>query len=128
MNARSGQSAPETRPEVLDLAHLARQTMGDKAIEREVAGLFLDQTARVMRVIRDAAGGTERSDAAHQLKGSARAVGAWRVAAAAEIVEQLASDTPEHLLMKAIADLHATVAEARAAVAAVADETSAGGL
>ena len=114
--------------EILDLAHLSRQTMGDKDVEREVAGMFLDQTSAVLRAIREAARATERSDAAHQLKGSARAVGAWRVAAAAEIVERMDEDAPAERLLEAMANLHASVAEARAAIAAVLGESSTGGL
>lgn len=114
--------------DILDLDHLARQTMGDKEVEREVAGLFLDQTARVLRLIREAEQARQRSDAAHQLKGSARAVGAWRVAAAAERVERLAPDTSAESFLEVMADLHASVAEARAAIAAVIGESSPGGL
>lgn len=118
----------EERPEILDLEHLSRQTMGDEAVQREVAGLFMDQTAKVLKLMRETALVSQRSDAAHQLKGSARAVGAWRVAEAAEIVERLAPDASEDQFMEAMAGLHASVAEARAAIAAIIGEPAAGSL
>ncbi len=102
--------------------------MGDEEVQREVAGLFMDQTASVLKVLREAAHAPQRVDAAHQLKGSARAVGAWRVAAAAEIVERLGPDASDDQLMEAMAGLHASVAEARAAIAAIIGTPAAGSL
>ncbi len=102
--------------------------MGDEAVQREVAGLFMDQAVKVLKVMREAAHVSQRSDAAHQLKGSARAVGAWRVAEAAEVVERLAPDVTQDQLMEAMAGLHASVAEARAAIAAIIGDPAAGSL
>lgn len=75
-----------TGREPLDLAHLARQTFGDEALAREVLKLFLGQSEKLLAMI--AAGAAAgRRDAAHSLKGSARAIGAWAVADRAEAVE-----------------------------------------
>jgi HPt (histidine-containing phosphotransfer) domain-containing protein len=71
----------------IDLVHLARQTMGDKALELEVLQMF----ARRARVSMKELAGTEgaaRAAVAHRLKGSARAVGADAIAAAAGRLEE----------------------------------------
>lgn len=80
--------APEvaSAPAVIDEPHLSRMTMGDRDLEREVLELFLRQSVLMIERIETA----ERklaAAAAHTLKGSARGIGAWRVAAAAEMVE-----------------------------------------
>jgi HPt (histidine-containing phosphotransfer) domain-containing protein len=73
---------------VLDLDHLRRQTAGDGALERELLALFEAQCARLQPLV---CGGSrsplERADAAHTLKGSARAVGAWRLALTVDRLE-----------------------------------------
>lgn len=74
----------------LDLVHLSRQTFGDHALETEILTLFERQAAqfaaRLAEPRRPGDGGS-RADLAHTLKGSARAVGAFSVAAAAEVYE-----------------------------------------
>jgi HPt (histidine-containing phosphotransfer) domain-containing protein len=55
--------------------------------------------------------------AAHTLKGSARGIGAWRVARAAEAVEQAADSAAERELEAAIARLDAAATETRALIA-----------
>jgi HPt (histidine-containing phosphotransfer) domain-containing protein len=52
---------------------------------------------------------------AHTLKGSARGIGAWRVARAAEAVEQAAGNAAG--LKLAVAQLSASVSEAKAVIA-----------
>jgi HPt (histidine-containing phosphotransfer) domain-containing protein len=75
----------------IDFEHLARQTMGDKALELEVLQMFARQARESMKEL----AGTEgpaRAALAHRLKGSARAVGADVVAAAAETLEEKPGD------------------------------------
>ncbi len=80
-------SAPSfERP--VDLVHLARQTLGDRALEREVLGLFQVQARAIYAQLETVSEANLRHDLAHTLKGSARAVGAWKVAQAAEACEQ----------------------------------------
>lgn len=73
----------------IDLVHLSRQTLGDTALERELLTLFAQQARSVMARL----AGSPRlelrfvADLVHTLKGSARAVGAGKVAQVAEIVE-----------------------------------------
>lgn len=109
--------AQGTVADILDLHHLARQTMNDPELERQVVGMFFEQSALVLRQLREAAGPRQRSEAAHRLKGSARAIGAWRVAEASDKVESLPVTAPDDHVLDAVAGLHATVAEARAAIA-----------
>ena len=76
--------APDDRP--IDLVHLARMTLGDRSLEREVLQLFDRQSALLIARMRNAAPDGVAT-IAHTLKGSARGIGAWRVARAAEAVE-----------------------------------------
>ncbi|MGE0749655.1 MAG: Hpt domain-containing protein [Variibacter sp.] len=70
----------------IDLVHLARSTLGDRSLEREVLALFERQAAILLQRMQDAEPAM-LAGLAHTLKGSARGIGAWRVAAAAEQVE-----------------------------------------
>ena len=76
--------APDDRP--IDLVHLARTTLGDRSLEREVLQLFDRQSPILIARMRAAAPGG-LAMLAHTLKGSARGIGAWRVARAAEALE-----------------------------------------
>ena len=101
----------------IDLEHLARQTGGDLALERELLVLFSQQCARHLRTIHGSADDNVRRDAAHTLKGAARAIGAWQVADAADLIEQqlaVPGSGPHEASMDA---LTLAAAEARAAIA-----------
>jgi HPt (histidine-containing phosphotransfer) domain-containing protein len=76
--------APDDRP--IDLVHLARTTLGDRSLEREVLQLFDRQSTLLIARLRNA-GPDGVAMIAHTMKGSARGIGAWRVARAAEAVE-----------------------------------------
>jgi HPt (histidine-containing phosphotransfer) domain-containing protein len=84
--------APElaAAPAVIDEPHLSRMTMGDRDLEREVLELFLRQSVLMIERI-ETAEPKLAAAAAHTLKGSARGIGAWRVATAAESVEEAAA-------------------------------------
>lgn len=73
----------------IDLVHLARQTLGDRSLEREVLNLFVVQARSVLAQMQMAVPGRSRLELAHTLKGSARSVGAWQVASEAEACEGL---------------------------------------
>jgi HPt (histidine-containing phosphotransfer) domain-containing protein len=73
----------------LDLAHLRRFTMGDPKLELEILGLFADQLPITIDALKSASSEKEWTMAAHTLKGSARAVGAWQLASIAETAERL---------------------------------------
>ncbi len=76
-------------PAPVDLAHLRRYTLGNADFEREVLGLFLAQLPSMIAALREAGSDRDWKMAAHALKGSGRAVGAWPLARAAEQAEQL---------------------------------------
>ena len=61
------------------IAHLSRQTLGDRSVEQEVLKLFVQQALMVRDRI-EAASPVERLRLAHGLKGSARGIGAFAIA------------------------------------------------
>jgi HPt (histidine-containing phosphotransfer) domain-containing protein len=67
--------------------HLARQTGGDRGLEEEVLQLFLRQAAALGRQMEEASDNDTLLKAAHNIKGAARAVGAFDVAALANDLE-----------------------------------------
>lgn len=91
----------EGDPASVDLVHLRRFTMGDEQLELEILGLFANQLPITIAELKNARSEKEWGMAAHTLKGSARAVGAWSLAAVAESAERLKPlpDTPERFLM-----------------------------
>lgn len=71
----------------VDLKHLRRYTLGDPGLEREILELFLGQLPSTIASLAAAATPKDWRVAAHTLKGSGRAVGAWRIARIAEQAE-----------------------------------------
>ena len=100
----------------IDLVHLARMTLGDRGLEREVLQLFDRQAGMLVARIREAAPGAGAA-LAHTLKGSARGIGAWRVASAAEALEQAAVRGADADFAAALTRLEAAAAEARTVIA-----------
>ncbi|MCX7303347.1 MAG: Hpt domain-containing protein [Hyphomicrobiales bacterium] len=86
-----GEASGTRRARPIDLSHLASQTMGDRGLEREVLGLFVEQAQTVRRQMANAAI-KERLFLAHALKGSARSVGAFPIAQCASAVEDSPTD------------------------------------
>lgn len=80
----------ESGAPVLDLGHLQRYTLGDSALQNEVLGLFREQVASSVSALRRSIAEDDWASwrmAAHTLKGSAWAVGAFRLAQEAERAE-----------------------------------------
>jgi HPt (histidine-containing phosphotransfer) domain-containing protein len=102
--------APDDGP--IDTEHLQRMTLGDAGLEREVLAMFSAQTVRLMSEL--AAPSSDRRALVHTLKGSARAIGAFRVAEAAELLEAVLhrGDDPTEVLD----ELSNAVAGARTAI------------
>jgi HPt (histidine-containing phosphotransfer) domain-containing protein len=109
---------PSEKP--VDLDHLRRYTLGDKALEDEVLSLFLAQLPETIASLKSATSQREWKIAAHGLKGSSRAVGAWRIAALAEQAEALAGFRETAECLETISRLEAAVCEASTFVRAVA--------
>jgi HPt (histidine-containing phosphotransfer) domain-containing protein len=76
----------------VDLVHLARHTLGDAELEREVLLLFVSQAGIYLDRLKEARDGQAWRHAAHTIKGAARGVGAWKVARRAEDAEQVKPD------------------------------------
>jgi HPt (histidine-containing phosphotransfer) domain-containing protein len=92
-------------------------TLGDRQLEREVLEIFVRQTAIMLDRIMSAERALAAA-AAHTLLGSARGIGAWRVARAAERLELAAGEAGSLTDMdEAIAELKAASLEACAAIA-----------
>jgi HPt (histidine-containing phosphotransfer) domain-containing protein len=102
--------ADEAVGEAIDRAHLRKMTFNDAVLEREVLGLFDKQAASMLELIPVA-----QPDAlpalAHAVKGSARGIGAWRVAEAAAVLELAPAGNR--------APLTAALVEARAAITGI---------
>jgi HPt (histidine-containing phosphotransfer) domain-containing protein len=105
--------APDDGP--IDLEHLEHMTLGDAALKRELLELFVVQAAGLIG--RLASRPPDAGALAHTLKGSARAIGAFRVADCAETVE--ATIRAGGNSTAALAALETALAEAREAVAAI---------
>jgi Hpt domain len=105
-----------TSVESIDLAHLARMTLGERSLEAEVLVLFDRQADVLLAHMRDSTPAAVAAFA-HTLKGSACGIGAWRVAAAAEAVEIQATRVDAGGVAGAVGMLSAAVDEAKAAIA-----------
>jgi HPt (histidine-containing phosphotransfer) domain-containing protein len=103
----------------IDLVHLARQTLGDSALEAELLALFDCQAGQIAEQLQRAdsnAATISGAELAHKLKGSARAVGAQEVASAAENYEHCVSkgilrDSDTQRLVEAVARVRAALRE-----------------
>jgi HPt (histidine-containing phosphotransfer) domain-containing protein len=80
-------------PMAIDFAYLKKFTLGNRDLEREVLYLFAQHSPGYLANLRQAGSAKAWRDAAHTLKGSARAVGAWRVAKMAEAAERFSFET-----------------------------------
>jgi HPt (histidine-containing phosphotransfer) domain-containing protein len=99
----------------IDIEHLRRMTLGDTSLEREVLAMFSAQAVGLVGAL--ATLSSDASALAHTLKGSARAIGAFGVADAAEGLEaQIRSGGDP---AEALAELTDAVARARAAIDAI---------
>ena len=100
----------------IDLEHLARMTLGERGLEVEVLALF-DRQAAVLLARMGNSTPAAVAAFAHTLKGSARGIGAWRVAEAADAVEMKASRSDAAEVAAAVRRLVAAVDEAKAVIA-----------
>ena len=117
---RLREAGAATRPEpALDLAHLRRFTLGDLNLELEILELFITQAPITLAALKSA--GTDRDwrIAAHTLKGSARAVGARRVARLAERAEVMSRCSDRADCEVAVRELTDALSEAGAFIAAL---------
>jgi HPt (histidine-containing phosphotransfer) domain-containing protein len=99
----------------IDIEHLERMTLGDANLEREVLAMFSGQAVSLIAAL--AALPSEAGALAHTLKGSARAIGAFHVADAAECLEAVLRSGDDPSL--ALAELNEAIAQARSAIDAM---------
>ncbi|TIX17068.1 MAG: histidine kinase [Mesorhizobium sp.] len=107
-----GDVSGTARSRPVDLAHLSRQTMGDRALEQEVLALFVQQALGVRDKILEA-DVKERLLLAHGLKGAARGVGAFAIADCAAAIEGQPEDA------KTLNRLGVLIEEVREFIAAI---------
>lgn len=108
--------APADAP-VIDRAHLARMTYGDRSLERELLELFDRQATILLARMRDSEAATMAA-LAHTLKGSAVGIGAGGVAEAAAAAEG-AAGLPRADRDTAVDRLAVAVERARPEIAAL---------
>jgi HPt (histidine-containing phosphotransfer) domain-containing protein len=113
----AGHSAPPLSPgqPAVDLAHLARMTLGEKGLEREVLELFQRQADMLLARMAVEEPRMVRAFA-HTLAGSASGIGAWKVAEAATALERAAAVPGTGALATLLDHLVAAVAEVHAAI------------
>jgi HPt (histidine-containing phosphotransfer) domain-containing protein len=101
----------------VDFSHLENYVAGDRAVVREVLGLFSDQARTVLPTLNPAAPGDTWRNAAHSLKGSALGIGAFALAEACGEAESArdASLEVKRAVLGRVAD---ALAEALADIAA----------
>lgn len=100
----------------IDLGHLARMSLGKRHLECEVLELFDRQEEMILGCVQEA-GPVRVASIARMLAGSARGIGAWRVAEAAEALERAAVENRR--LALALTSLETAVVEARLAICAM---------
>ena len=105
--------APDDGP--IDFEHLKRMTLDDAGLEQEVLAMFAAQSASLFGSL--ATMPPEARALVHTLKGSARAIGAFAVADAAERLEAVLADGDDP--SNQLSELCEAVAVARTAIEAV---------
>jgi two-component system, NarL family, sensor histidine kinase EvgS len=117
---QDGIHPPAAAAGVLEPQVLAELSGGDAAVERDILARFGRCNAEDARKLAEAA---ERRDAhasaqaAHRIKGASRAIGAERLAAACEQVEDAARKADWDEMARALAPFHAELAALEAVIA-----------
>jgi HPt (histidine-containing phosphotransfer) domain-containing protein len=123
-----GQGSPHgpnfNRP--VDLVHLSRFTLGNRSLEREVLTLFHTQSELYLQRLKDADKDKDWADAAHTIKGSARGIGAWRIARTAEAAESLSGKSRTAGSGEVLDELERLIREANSYIESLLAEASPG--
>lgn len=96
--------------DAIDLKHFTDVTFGDRALQREILGLFDAQVSKLAETIRTASAEARR-EAAHTLKGAARGVGAFGLGDAAEAIERDGSQAALDRMTQAVEAARAAAAK-----------------
>jgi HPt (histidine-containing phosphotransfer) domain-containing protein len=111
---RRDREPPSPAERAIDLVHLSRQTMGDRMLVRVTLEIFRRQARRLMFRLETTTDFGGRAEIAHLLDGAARAVGAQRLAGAANLLEEAARRG--RAVDTAVAGVAEATAEALAAI------------
>lgn len=111
IHAEPLRSPAEQCPRPVDLVHLARYTLGNRALELEVLQLFAAQAPSLLERLKLAANPRAWGEATHTLKGSARAIGAWPLGSAAEAAEAVRTATDPAVRQRAVERVDIALAE-----------------
>ncbi|WP_228929906.1 Hpt domain-containing protein [Roseibium aggregatum] len=98
----AGRAGPEAP---IDLVQLATNTLGNRDLEVQVLHLFKSQSISTLERLKQETDNSVRFDLVHTLKGSARAIGAERVAIVCENLEgkmRSSTDTATEGLIAAV--------------------------
>jgi len=101
----------KTVPAVFDRSHLAQYTIDSPDLEREIIGLFVAQLPEILERLQN---GDSRDDwriATHTLKGSALAVGAYKIGELAKKLEPVNSPEQDAKRKKLLSGLARAVDE-----------------
>jgi hypothetical protein len=98
----------------IDLAHLARYTKGNSAVERELLGRFQQKAKYYLKTMSSAKDYSAWKEAALHLQSAATTAGAWRILATAKQASRLPCEvnTPERAQL--LARLDEEISEANA--------------
>jgi hypothetical protein len=111
---RAHESAAQSQ-DAIDLAHLDHTTLGERRLAREVLQLFDRHAAILLEHIKCSPSGLPVR-LTHTLKGSARGIGAWKVAAAAGQYELAAQEADSEKLALNVNELGRAILDARSAI------------
>ncbi|WP_342642336.1 Hpt domain-containing protein [Rhodoligotrophos ferricapiens] len=100
----------------IDFNHLQQYTAGDRHLEAEVLGLFVETARSALSTLKSTCSGEEWRMVAHKLKGSALAVGAWDLAEISRRAEMAGPTAPG--VQDLLRELASHIADTTAVIAA----------
>jgi HPt (histidine-containing phosphotransfer) domain-containing protein len=95
---------------IFDQEHLQQYTGDDLGLQRELVNLFVSHFAPVRTQLDAAGSSADWKFASHSLKGSARSIGAPRIAALAEQLEIIAFEAPKDDKLRLLDELDRAMA------------------
>ena len=101
---------------ILDRAHLAKYTGGDRALEHEIFAIYLAEAETQLERLHQAATPADQRIIAHTIKGAARSLGAMALADAAVSAEQALHSGDAASWSSAINTVASAAADLRAAL------------
>lgn len=101
----------KTVPVVFDRSHLAQYTMDSPELEREIIGLFVAQLPAILDRLQNVSSRDDWRIATHTLKGSALAVGAYKIGELAKKLEPVNSPEQDAKRKKLLSGLVRAVDE-----------------